>query len=285
MQTTRRQTRADTQDREPPGLGDRPRRDADVDRGPAGPRAVDRHRSTPRSTPGVTFIDTADAYHLHADEVGHGESLIAEALRVLRRRHLRRPGRDQGRPPAPRRRLVDARRLARVPQAGLRGVAQAARRRGDRPLPVPPAGPEGPVRGVGRRHPRPARRGQDPDGGRLERRTREQIRQAQEILGGRLVSVQNQFSPAFQSSRPELELCDQMGIAFLPWSPLGGISSAGDLGDRFAAVPARSPTRTASARSRSASRGCWRCRPWSSRSRGRAGRRPSATRCRRSTCS
>ena len=29
---------------------------------------------------GVTLIDTADAYHWHADEVGHNESLIAEAL-------------------------------------------------------------------------------------------------------------------------------------------------------------------------------------------------------------
>src|ERR1051326_1759409 len=29
---------------------------------------------------GLTLIDTADAYHLHADEVGHNESLIARAL-------------------------------------------------------------------------------------------------------------------------------------------------------------------------------------------------------------
>ena len=29
---------------------------------------------------GITLIDTADAYHLHADDVGHNESLIAEAL-------------------------------------------------------------------------------------------------------------------------------------------------------------------------------------------------------------
>src|SRR5262245_8713530 len=29
---------------------------------------------------GVTLIDTADAYHIHADEVGHNESLIARAL-------------------------------------------------------------------------------------------------------------------------------------------------------------------------------------------------------------
>jgi aryl-alcohol dehydrogenase-like predicted oxidoreductase len=60
-----------------------------------------------------------------------------------------------------------------------------------------------------------------------------QIHQAQEILGGRLVSVQNQFSPAFRSSEPELDLCDEIGIAFLPWSPLGGIGGAGNLGEKF----------------------------------------------------
>ena len=63
----------------------------------------------------------------------------------------------------------------------------------------------------------------------------EQIRMAQEILGGRLVSVQNQFSPRFRSSEPELELCAEMGIAFLPWSPLGGIAQAGELGGQHAA--------------------------------------------------
>jgi aryl-alcohol dehydrogenase-like predicted oxidoreductase len=47
--------------------------------------------------------------------------------------------------------------------------------------------------------------------------------------------VQNQFSPAFRSSEPELELCDELGIAFLPWAPLGGISNAGDLGTKHPA--------------------------------------------------
>jgi aryl-alcohol dehydrogenase-like predicted oxidoreductase len=61
----------------------------------------------------------------------------------------------------------------------------------------------------------------------------DQIRLAQEVLGGRLSSVQNQYSPAYRSSEPELRLCDEMGIAFLPWSPLGGISKASDLGSRF----------------------------------------------------
>jgi aryl-alcohol dehydrogenase-like predicted oxidoreductase len=63
---------------------------------------------------------------------------------------------------------------------------------------------------------------------------REQILLANEILDGRLSSVQNQLSPAFRSSEPELQLCTDLGIAFLPWSPLGGISHAGQLGSRFA---------------------------------------------------
>jgi aryl-alcohol dehydrogenase-like predicted oxidoreductase len=57
-----------------------------------------------------------------------------------------------------------------------------------------------------------------------------QIREAQDVLGGRLVSVQNQYSPAFLSSRPELDLATELGIAFLPWSPLGGIRRASGLG-------------------------------------------------------
>ncbi|MBY8853213.1 aldo/keto reductase, partial [Saccharothrix sp. MB29] len=43
------------------------------------------------------------------------------------------------------------------------------------------------------------------------------------------------FSPAFRSSEPELELCAELDIAFLPWSPLGGMGSAGQLGAKFAA--------------------------------------------------
>jgi aryl-alcohol dehydrogenase-like predicted oxidoreductase len=61
----------------------------------------------------------------------------------------------------------------------------------------------------------------------------DQIRLAQDVLGGRLASVQNQYSPAFRSSEPERDLCASLGIAFLPWSPLGGISRAADLGSRF----------------------------------------------------
>lgn len=53
---------------------------------------------------------------------------------------------------------------------------------------------------------------------------RGQIRTAREILGPRLVSVQNRFSPAHSCTRDTLDLCTGLGLAFLPWSPLGGIS-------------------------------------------------------------
>jgi aryl-alcohol dehydrogenase-like predicted oxidoreductase len=63
----------------------------------------------------------------------------------------------------------------------------------------------------------------------------DQIRQAHRVLGEALVSVQNQYSPAFRSSQPEIEVCAELGLAFLAWSPLGGLSSAKQVGDRFAA--------------------------------------------------
>ena len=56
-----------------------------------------------------------------------------------------------------------------------------------------------------------------------------QIRLAHGVLGDALVSVQNQFSPAFRSSRPEIDVCDELGLAFLPWSPLGGLGDAKEL--------------------------------------------------------
>ena len=62
-----------------------------------------------------------------------------------------------------------------------------------------------------------------------------QIRQAHDALGGALVSVQNQFSPAFRSSRPEIDVCDELGLAFLPWSPLGGLGEAKALAENHPA--------------------------------------------------
>jgi aryl-alcohol dehydrogenase-like predicted oxidoreductase len=63
----------------------------------------------------------------------------------------------------------------------------------------------------------------------------EQIRAAHAVLGERLISVQNQFSPKFRSSRPEIDVCAELGLAFLPWSPLGGLSDAKELAEKHPA--------------------------------------------------
>lgn len=62
-----------------------------------------------------------------------------------------------------------------------------------------------------------------------------QIRHAHEALGEALVSVQNQYSPAFRSSQPEIDVCAELGLAFLPWSPLGGLTNAKELADKHPA--------------------------------------------------
>jgi aryl-alcohol dehydrogenase-like predicted oxidoreductase len=58
------------------------------------------------------------------------------------------------------------------------------------------------------------------------------------LLGGPndgIVSVQNEYSPRFREDADVLERCTELGIAFIPWSPLGGASEAHDVGSRYAA--------------------------------------------------
>jgi len=75
----------------------------------------------------------------------------------------------------------------------------------------------------------------------------EQLRRAIKIGGtpaqGGLVSVQNEWSPRSRAWADVVEICNEHGIAFLPWSPLGGIDNAASLEnasfDAFEAVAAR----------------------------------------------
>ncbi|MFE2757735.1 aldo/keto reductase [Actinosynnema sp. NPDC059335] len=179
---------------------------------------------------GVTLIDTADAYSADDRDFGHNEELIAEALKgvdgvmvATKGGHTRTPGGGwevDGRPEY----------LKSACEASLRrlGVDAIDLYQFHRPDPrVPTAESVGALAEL-------------LDAGKIKLAgvsnfDPAQIREANEILGGRLASVQNQFSPAFRSSEPELELCAELGIAFLPWSPLGGISAAGELGDQFTA--------------------------------------------------
>ncbi|WP_217167816.1 aldo/keto reductase [Streptomyces sp. AC512_CC834] len=183
---------------------------------------------------GVTLIDTADAYHRDANEVGHNEELIARALReygagaadvlvATKGGHLR-PGdgtwtRD-GDPAYLKRAAKESARRLGVDTIGLYQF--------HRPDPaVPYADSVGAIREL-------LDEGVILMAG-ISNADVAQIGEAREVLGGRLVSVQNQFSPAFRSSQGELEHCAKLGIAFLPWSPLGGIANAKELAMRHGA--------------------------------------------------
>jgi aryl-alcohol dehydrogenase-like predicted oxidoreductase len=184
---------------------------------------------------GVTLIDTADAYHLHAGETGHNERLIAKALATYggdtsdvlvatKGGHLR-PGDGSW--------TVDGSpaHLREAAEASLKalGVDAIGLYQFHRPDPkVPYEESIGALREL-------------LDAGKIRmagisNATIDQIDTARRILGdGGLASVQNQFSPAFRSSEDELRHCARHQIAFLPWSPLGGIGRAGQLGARHSA--------------------------------------------------
>lgn len=182
---------------------------------------------------GVNFIDTADAYHRDANEVGHNESLIAEALAshsggkdvlvATKGGHLR-PGdgswTQNGRP--------DYLKEAAKASAQRLGVESIGLYQFHRPDPeVPYAESVGALKDL-------LDEGVIQHAG-ISNASIAQIDEANEVLGGRLASVQNQFSPAFLSSRDELKHCASIGVAFLPWSPFGGIKKAGDFGSDHSA--------------------------------------------------
>ena len=186
---------------------------------------------------GVTLIDTADAYSHGEDDFGHNEELIARALRsyggdassvlVATKGGHTRTGTEwtlDGSPGY----------LRRACEASLRrlGVEAIGLYQFHRPDPSTPweesmgamrsLADAGLVRMVG-----------------ISNADVAQIDAAREIVGDALVSVQNQFSPGYRSSHGELEHCAAHGLAFLPWSPFGGVSSAGSLdaeAPEFAAV-------------------------------------------------
>ncbi len=182
---------------------------------------------------GVSLIDTADAYSPDEATFGHNEELVARALRACgagpddvlvatKGGHTRR-GTDwelDGRPEY----------LREACTASLRrlGVEQIALYQHHRPDPAVPYDEtidgmkalldEGLIATAGLSN-------ADPD----------QIRLAHSVLGDGLVAVQNQYSPAFRSSEPEIDLCEELGLVFLAWSPLGGMGDAARLGEAFTA--------------------------------------------------
>ena len=176
---------------------------------------------------GVTLIDTADAYARDEAEFGHNEELVAAALAsyggprssvlvATKGGHTRR-GSDWELDGSPA-------HLRKACEASLRrlGVDAIGLYQFHRPDPETPwedsmgalrqLADDGLVRLVG-----------------ISNADIAQIDVARSIVGPALASVQNQFSPGWRFSADELAHCAAHGLAFIPWSPFGGVSAAGSL--------------------------------------------------------
>jgi aryl-alcohol dehydrogenase-like predicted oxidoreductase len=176
---------------------------------------------------GVNLIDTADAYAFDHTDIGHNERLIAKALRgrrdgviVATKGGMTRDGQAWG---------VDGRpeHLRAACEASLRALETDRidlyqYHRPDPDVPYAEAigvfkelQDEGKVRWIG-----------------ISNANVEQIEEACAIAD--VAAVQNQLSLEYTSpiGKGELTLCEEGGIAFLPWSPLGGISSAAEAAGR-----------------------------------------------------
>jgi aryl-alcohol dehydrogenase-like predicted oxidoreductase len=180
---------------------------------------------------GVNMIDTADAYAKDHTDVGHNERLIAKALRgrrdgvivATKGGHTRRGEAWEldGRPEHIRAACEASLQALETDRIDLYQF--------HRPDPDVPYAEsigafkelqdEGKVRWVG-----------------LSNANVEQIELARSIVD--VVAVQNQLSLEYRSplAKGEVEHCEREGIAFLAWSPLGGIPRAGEAAGRHEAV-------------------------------------------------
>lgn len=176
---------------------------------------------------GVTLLDTADAYAPSAEEFGANELLVARALRewsgrrdevvVATKGGHTRHGDDwglNGRPEYLRHACEQSLRRLETDRIDLYQY--------HRPDPDVPFAEsvgalrdlveQGKVRMVG-----------------LSNVTVEQLEEARAIVD--VAAVQNQLSLSYTGplSRGEVAACEAAGVAFLAWSPLGGIGRARDL--------------------------------------------------------
>jgi aryl-alcohol dehydrogenase-like predicted oxidoreductase len=179
---------------------------------------------------GVNLIDTADAYAPGAD-MGHNERLVAKALRgrrdgviVATKGGHTRPGGGWALDGSPE-------HLRAACEASLRALEtdRIDLYQYHRPDPEVPYAEtigalkelkdEGKVRWVG-----------------ISNASIEQIALACSIV--EIAAVQNQLSLEYRSpiAKGEVADCERRGIAFLPWSPLGGIPGAADAAGRHGPV-------------------------------------------------
>ena len=175
---------------------------------------------------GVRLIDTADAYAPSPRDVGHNERIIADALSTwsgdadevlvaTKGGHTRDTDADWGLNGRPE--YLRSACEASLKRLGVDAIGLYQYHRPDPDVPyaetvgaLADLQRDGLIRHVGISNANP-----------------DQIREAAGTAN--VVSVQNEFSPRYRSSLPELRLCSDMGVAFLPYTPLGGINSATQL--------------------------------------------------------
>jgi aryl-alcohol dehydrogenase-like predicted oxidoreductase len=187
---------------------------------------------------GITLIDTANIYAPSWDAMGHNEALVAEAIRTYtgpadltsvlvttKGGITRGPGEAWGRDSS-----ADGLRRACEDSLAQLGVDvidlyqhhrhDPSRSYADQVRAMAALREAGLIRRIG-----------------LSNCTLPELEVALDILGGPaeggVVSVQNEYSPRYREDADVLELCTRLGIAFLPWSPLGGSSQAHDVGSRY----------------------------------------------------
>lgn len=169
---------------------------------------------------GVRLFDTADIYAPTWDAFGHNELLAAEAMRThplgsqaiiaTKAGITRKPGEVWGRNAS-----LDYLLRAAEASAGRLGVSKISLWQHHRLDPNMPfeqqlenlAGlrQRGIIENIG-----------------VSNYSAKQLRRALEVAGP-IASVQNQFSPVYRNEADVFEVCEQNGIAYLPWSPSNGL--------------------------------------------------------------
>ena len=189
---------------------------------------------------GITLLDTSNIYAPAWDAVGHNEALVAEAVRtysgpadltslVLTTKGgiVRGEGETWGRdstPSALQRACEDS-----LAQLGVAVIDLYQHHRHDPSIPyadqmraMDALKQAGLIRRIG-----------------LSNVNADELAVALDILGGPsdggVVSVQNEYSPRYREDADVLARCTELGIAFLPWSPLGGANQAREVGSHYAA--------------------------------------------------
>ena len=187
---------------------------------------------------GITLLDTANVYSPTWDTVGHNETLVAEAVRsysgsadiskvvITTKGGITKPAENVAERDGTREGLLKACE-ASLKRLNTSSIELYQFHRHDpsvtyteQMLSLKALKDAGMIKRIG-----------------LSNAQGPELAVALEILGGPndggVASIQNEYSPRYRGEQDVLDKCAELGIAFLPWSPLGGAAQAGEVGSRY----------------------------------------------------